>query len=153
MVKLRDGRILITGGTDQNQITRNTAEFFDTKKGIFEFAPSMTLSREDHIPLPLGPWWIFIGGEDNGKADLIRNTAEIYDAKTGEYIGPIFLFSRPKRGPDKGMAGITDFAAISLTPDIILITGGQQGLQDPDGEYISAGKGSKRTLIIQYRER
>lgn len=151
MAMLKDGRVLITGGTDLDAKTINESEIYDPKKGVFLNAPSMTLTREDHIPVVFGPWVMFFGGEVNDKADQIRNTVEMFDAQTSDYIGPVFLFSRPSDGVDKGLSGVTDFGILPLDENTLILFGGQQGLQDQDGEYISAGRGSQRSLILQYQ--
>ncbi len=150
MAVLKDKRILVTGGTNLNGVTINTCEYYDPAQGIFVHAPAMTITREDHVPMPLGPWLLFIGGESQGKSDLIRNSVEIFTADTGRYIGPQFLFSAV--GTNESRTGATDFVAVSLDPNTVLIAGGQQGLQDRDGEYISSGRGSTRTLIFHYRQ-
>lgn len=151
MAMLRDGRILITGGTDENAVTRKHSEIFDPQRGIFVYAQTMTISREDHVPIMLGPWWLFIGGEDNSKTDLIRNTAEAYQATTGDYVGPIFLYPELTNNKDQGMAGIDGFATVTLDPNTIMIIAGQQGQIDRDGDYISYGSSTRRTLILRYK--
>jgi hypothetical protein len=151
MAMMKDGRVLITGGTDQNAITVGSSEIFDPAKGLFYPAATMNLTREDHFPIAFGPWLLFFGGEVNDKADQIRNTVELYSESDASYIGPVFLFSRPTTGEDKGFAGVTDFAIQHLDENTLMLFGGQQGLQDRDGEFISGGKGSKRTLILRYQ--
>jgi hypothetical protein len=99
----------------------------------------------------LGPWWLFIGGEDNSKTDLIRNTAEAYQATTGDYVGPIFLYPELTNNKDQGMAGIDGFATVTLDPNTIMIIAGQQGQIDRDGDYISYGSSTRRTLILRYK--
>ncbi len=158
MVKLDDGRILITGGTDGYGHTLRRTEIFDPKTGIFYDAQPMNYSREDHLPARLGKFILFLGGEVSSKEDQIRNSAEVFYAAHGGFVGSFFLFSRnntlwnEKLCPykkAKGFAGIDDFALVSLDKTHILLIGGQQGCQDRDGEYISPGAGSRRTLIIE----
>ncbi|TNE44100.1 MAG: hypothetical protein EP343_30580 [Deltaproteobacteria bacterium] len=149
MTVLADGRTFITGGTDHNGVTINTTEYFDPKTGVFRDAPEMTIAREDHVPMILGPWLLFIGGESTGKSDLVHNSVEIFNVKTGKYIGPKFLFSAV--GTKASQTGVTDFAAIKLNDTTGMIIGGQQGQQDRDGEYVSSGVGSNRTLLFQYQ--
>lgn len=73
----------------------------------------------------------------------IRNSAEAFSRTTGRYVSAFLLFSRLAVGDQKdGFAGITDSAVLELGPNRVLIFGGQQGLQDATGEYISAGIGS-----------
>lgn len=154
---LDDGKVLITGGTDQNESTTNVTELFDpTQERLTDGFP-MDVSREDHQTVPLGPWLLFLGGEDNNKSDLIRNSGEAFDRKTGIHISSFFLFTREssqtatKLCPNtNGFAGIDDFAAVALDRTHVLLLGGQQGCQDRDGDYISPGKGSQRTLFIEF---
>lgn len=150
MATLKDGRVLITGGTDLNEITIKTSEYYDPVKKIFTHADSMIVAREDHVPMFIGPWLMFIGGEDNGKTDLVHNSVEFFNAQNGKHIGPQFLFATS--GTNESLTGVDDFGAVSLDAQTVLITGGQQGRQDPDGDFISSGRGSTRTLIFQYRE-
>lgn len=159
MALLEDGRVLLTGGTNKDGITTNLAEIYDPKLGVLFNTDPMTERREDHIAARLGPWLVFFGGEVNDQADLIRNSAEAYDAKTGRHIGRFFLFSRDNVADQelcpgtKGYAGIDDFAVFNLDPNEVMILGGQQGCQNPEGDYISAGKGSVRTLFVRFPKR
>lgn len=149
MALLDDGRVLITGGTDHSERSVNTTEIFDPKNNQVVHGDEMTLSREDHVPVNLGPWTIFVGGEVNDRADQIRNSAEAFSRNTGRYVSAFLLYSRLATG-DKtdGFAGITDAAIVELGPNRVIIFGGQQGLQDAAGEYISAGIGSIRSLMV-----
>lgn len=152
MALLDDGRVLISGGTDHNERSVNTTEIFDPKNNQFVHGDAMTLSREDHVPVNLGPWTIFLGGEVNDRADQIRNSAEAFSRTTGRYVSAFLLFSRLAVGDQKdGFAGITDSAVLELGPNRVLIFGGQQGLQDATGEYISAGIGSIRSLMVSFQ--
>lgn len=150
LVVLSDGRTFMTGGTDLNGVTINTSEYYDPTTGVFRDGKEMTISREDHVPMMLGPWLLFIGGESSGKSDLVHNSVEVFNAKTGNYIGPKFLFSAV--GTNVSQTGITDFAALKLNDNTGIIIGGQQGQQDRDGEYVSSGIGSNRTLIFKYNK-
>jgi hypothetical protein len=156
---LEDGRVLLTGGTAGGTITVNSAEILNPATGLFYDARPMNEAREDHQPARLGDWIVLFGGEDNKLEDLIRNSAEIYSYKTGEYIGSFLLFRRDEiydddRCPDsQGYAGIDDFAAINLDERRVLILGGQQGCQDAQGNYLTAGVGNRRTLLISLPER
>jgi hypothetical protein len=151
MALLQDGRVLITGGTGADLLTVNSTEIFDPKTGQFINGSVMTESREDHIPIRLGPWVVKVGGEVSERADQIRNTAEAFSFETGQHVSAFLLFSRRTLEDGKGQdgyAGITDGAAVNLDPNTLVIFGGQQGLQEESGDYISAGFGSRRTLLI-----
>ena len=153
MILLDDGRVLITGGTNQNGKTIRTSEIYDPTTKRFFHTHSMSLSREKHLPIRLGPLILFLGGEVNDKADQIRNSGEVFNSLTGLYIGSFLLYKRPKKGElDAGLAGISTGTVLPLYKNSVLLFGGQQGLQDRDGEYISAGKGTVRTLLLQYVE-
>jgi len=146
---LQDGRILMTGGTDQNANTSGTSEIYDPKANRFYYGPPMSLPREDHRVVTVGPLLVFVGGEVKDKADHIRNTAEVYHGEDASHIGHVFLFDKFVEGAD-GFAGISDFAVVKLDENRLMILGGQQGKQDRDGEYISGGTASRRTLIVKY---
>lgn len=156
---LDSGEVLLTGGTDSEGQTLNLTEILDPVSGLIRDGDPMSEPREDHQPIRLGSWLVLFGGEDNAKEDQIRNSAEIFNAQTGSHIGSFLLFSRTDVLDDelcpntKGYAGIDDFAAVNLSPNRVLLLGGQQGCQDPDGAYISAGKGSKRSLLVILRDR
>jgi hypothetical protein len=155
MSVLKDGRVLITGGTNGNGLSIDTTEYFHPDKKLFTLAPRMSFSRADHIALNLGPWVVFIGGEIKQRADRIRNTAEAFDRATGQHVGHFFLFTLAQQNNNSSVleildAGISDFAAVNLSANKVLLLGGQQGRRDPDGEFISNGRGSRRTLIIEY---
>lgn len=153
MVVLKSGSVLITGGTNENDVSVNTAEFFDPVTNQFTYAPVMTERREDQVPLAFGPWFLFIGGEIQDEADAILNTAEVYDAEKGIYVSNFSLFSLEgnPNDPTEGYAGISDFGAIRLDDTHLILFGGQQGLQDTEGRFISSGRGSTRTLILEFR--
>ena len=181
---LKDGRILIMGGTDSSGTTVRSSETFDPKLNLFTSGPQVLVPREDHIPLQIGNWGLFLGGEIDSAADNILNSAEAFNLASGNYVGNFLMFplsqvtqtrltlndldvcecERKKLSPEEclkqkqqqlntqrltGYAGIDDFAAVRLDDQRVLILGGQQGKQDPDGKYINSGEGSRRTLIIK----
>ncbi len=156
---LDNGEVLLTGGTDAEGKTLNVTEILNPLTGTIRDGEPMSEPREDHIPIRIGGWLVFFGGEDNAKEDQVLNSAEIFDVKEGSYLGSFLLFRRSDVLDDelcpntKGYAGIDDFGVVSLDDNRVLLVGGQQGCQDPDGAYISAGKGNKRTLLIILGER
>ena len=151
---LDNGEVLMTGGTDAEGRTLNVTEILNPLTGTIRDGEPMSEPREDHLPIRIGGWLVFFGGESNDKEDQILNSAEIFDAKDGRYLGSFLLFRRTDVLDDelcpntKGYAGIDDFGVVSLDVNRVLLVGGQQGCQDADGAYISAGKGNKRTLLV-----
>jgi len=109
-VLLRDGRVVITGGSDErdDRGVYNTTEFFDAKSGTFAVGPTMQHGRYKHIgtmlQLPNGAV-LLAGGAPQ---------AETYDPRTNAFV--------TVEG-DVRMAG--QFSAVAmLSGGRVLITGG-----------------------------
>ncbi|MEO7362316.1 MAG: kelch repeat-containing protein [Gemmatimonadaceae bacterium] len=109
-VLLRDGRVMITGGSDErdDRGVYNTTEFFDAKSETFTAGPAMQHGRYKHIgtmlQLPTGAV-LLAGGAPQ---------AETYDAGTNTFVTV---------GGDVRMAGQFSAAAM-LSDGRVLITGG-----------------------------
>ncbi|MGC2305074.1 Kelch repeat-containing protein [Candidatus Binatus sp.] len=109
---LPDGKVLITGGIDNNQNVLDTAEMYDPVTGEFSAAGHMTTTRYGHLAAVLGDGDVLIaGGMDNAGSSL--KSAELFDAKSGSF-GAIAAMPR-----DRFMVGAT-----VLTSSTILIAGG-----------------------------
>lgn len=81
-VLLKDGRVLITGGSDGSKAL-STVEIFDPVQKTFEQAGFMNESRYYHTATLLPTGEVLIAGGYDGKNH--KNTAEIYNPSTGAF--------------------------------------------------------------------
>jgi hypothetical protein len=82
---LPDGRVLITGGGDNNGNGADTAELYDPTTGQFSPAGKMTTSRSVHFAAALGDGDVLVaGGIDNRGASL--KSAEVFVASSGKFV-------------------------------------------------------------------
>lgn len=81
-VRLADGRVLVTGGSDF-KVHLSLAELFDPSTGKFSSAGNMLLGRSAHTStlLPDGRVLIAGGYSNNGP----ETTAELFDPATGQF--------------------------------------------------------------------
>src|ERR1035437_9741928 len=80
-VQLSDGRILITGGADNNGVPQTSAEFYNPAKGSFSAAPSMNVPRAHHAAIVLKTGDVLVtGGSTSGGG--YSDTAEIYSVSS-----------------------------------------------------------------------
>jgi len=109
---LPDGRVLITGGGDNNGNGADTAELYDPTTGQFSPAGKMTTSRFAHFAAALGDGDVLVaGGIDNRGASL--KSAEVFVASSGKFVK---VAAMPR---DRFMVG-----ASVLTSTKILVAGG-----------------------------
>ena len=109
---LSDGRVLITGGIDNNENVLDTAELYDPVTGLFTSTGSMTTTRYGHLAAALGDGDILIaGGMDNAGDSLA--SAEVFGAASGRFVK---VAAMPR---DRFMVG-----ASVLTNSTILVAGG-----------------------------
>lgn len=71
--KLLDGRVLVTGGRDGDNVLQSSTEIFDPTSESFAAGPSMTEPRETHTATLLDDGRVLVVGGD---------TAEIFDPST-----------------------------------------------------------------------
>jgi hypothetical protein len=81
---LPDGRVLITGGMDQNGTALSSAEIYDPATGIFSLAPPMGIARFEHTATVLPDGKVLVAGGYDTASD-ITNTAELYDPLEGVF--------------------------------------------------------------------
>ena len=132
---LRDGRVLITGGFNYNNLNKFTvldsAELYDPSTGTFTPTGTMTTSRWSHTATLLSDGRVLIVG-GLPEASAYPSSAELYDPVTG-------VFTRLGNLPTNGRAG--DASAILLSSGKVLITSQPMAqIYDPaTGLFIPAG--------------
>jgi hypothetical protein len=115
---LRDGRVLIAGGSDNGVHTLASAEIYDPSSGAWTRTGDMTQPREAQVAVRLNSGKVLIAG--GGRGDLpggyiAYQTAEIYDPAAGA-----FTALRAQMHLDRVGAG-----AMLLDDGRVLIVGGK----------------------------
>lgn len=114
---LRDGRVLVVGGSDALHHALTSAELYDPTTGRFSPAGSMKTARAFHTATLLADGRVLVTGGsvvgwDPVPGDFVAS-AEIYDPKTGTF------------SPTGSMAAERVFHTATLLPDgRVLVTGG-----------------------------
>ena len=117
---LRDGRVLIVGGSDNGVHTLDSAEIYDPSSGSFSRAGHLNQPRVAHVAALLGTGKVLIAG--GGRAGMpggyiSYDTAEMYDPASRS-----FTAMRPHMTSDRVGA-----AAAKLSDGRVLIVGGKSG--------------------------
>jgi hypothetical protein len=123
---LKDGRVLIAGGT--NSIGLASAEIYDPATGKFKVTGSMTTARQDHAAARLPDGRVLIvGGTANGVVGPfgVLASAEIYDPATGKFTATGSM-STPRQGP----------TATLLFEGTVMVTGGR----DQNSNFLSSAE-------------
>ncbi len=117
---LRDGTVLIVGGSDNGIHTLDSAEIFDPSIGTFSRAGHLHQPRVAHVAALLGTGKVLIAGGGRGgmpSGYISYDTAEMYDPSTRS-----FTAVRAHMKSDRVGA-----AAVKLNDGRALIVGGKSG--------------------------
>ena len=117
---LRDGRVLIAGGSDNGIHTLDSAEIYDPSSGTFSRTGHLHQPRVAHVAAILGTGKVLIAGGGRGgmpSGYISYDTAEMYDPVTRK-----FTAVRAHMKSDRVGA-----AAVKLNDGRVLIVGGKSG--------------------------
>jgi hypothetical protein len=117
---LRDGRVLIAGGSDNGIHTLDSAEIYDPTSGTFSGTGHLHQPRVAHVAALLGTGKVLIAGGGRGGMPggyISYDTAEMYDPVAGS-----FTAIRAHMKSDRVGA-----AAVKLNDGRVLIVGGKSG--------------------------
>jgi len=127
VVRLRDGRLLVAGGTTTGKQVVASAEVYDPRSGAFAPTGSLLTARHKHAAALLPDGRVLVMGGTSGSRDsVILSSAEIYDPARGSFQATSSLrFGRYKT------------TGVSLPDGSVLVTGGAAEL----AELYDAGLG------------
>ncbi|MGH7924000.1 MAG: Kelch repeat-containing protein [Candidatus Binatus sp.] len=117
---LRNGRVLIVGGSDNGIHTLGSAEIYDPSSGSFSRTGHLRQPRVAHVAARLGTGKVLIAGGGRGGMPggyISYDTAEMYDPATSS-----FTAMRAHMKSDRVGA-----AAVKLNDGRVLIVGGKSG--------------------------
>jgi galactose oxidase-like protein len=117
---LRDGRVLIVGGSDNGTHTLDSAEIYDPASGAFMAAGHLNQPRVAHVATLLHSGKVLIAGGGRGGMPggyISYDTAELYDPDTRRFakMRAHMIFDR------------VGAAAVRLNDGRVLIVGGKSG--------------------------
>jgi len=129
---LRDGRVLLAGGMENNDLILSSAELYDPASLTFTRTGDMGAARAGHTATLLPNGRVLLTGGSNTAAWL--SSAELYDPETGHFT-PIGNMTAARGG----------HAAVALHDGRVLIAGGFDGvrgvssaeLYDPDRDTLT----------------
>ncbi len=110
---LTNGKVLITGGMERNDVYTNSAELYNPATGTFVAAGNMNEERAGHTATRLPNGKVLIAGGSNTEW---LTSVEVYDPATGSFT--------PTRSMSVGRGGAT---ATLLPNGKVLIAGGYNG--------------------------
>ena len=117
---LRDGRVLVAGGSDNGIHTLDSAEIYDPSSGTFYRTGHLHQPRVAHVAALLGTGKVLIAGGGRGGMPggyISYDTAELYDPASGRFSA-IFPHMKSDR---------VGAAAVKLNDGRVLIVGGKSG--------------------------
>jgi N-acetylneuraminic acid mutarotase len=117
---LRDGRVLVAGGSDNGVHTLDSAEIYDPRSGAWHFAGHMTVPRVAHVAVLLGSGLVLIAG--GGRGDMPGGYIVYQNAET--YSPELKQFNRVPAHMNNDRVGA---AALLLNDGRALIVGGKSG--------------------------
>jgi hypothetical protein len=117
---LRDGRVLVAGGSDNGTHTLESAEVYDPVTGQWTRTGNMTVPREAQAAVRMGSGKVLIAGGGRGDMPggyIAYQNAEIFDPATGRFTAVTAPMVSDRVG-----AG-----AVLLNDGRVLIAGGKSG--------------------------
>ena len=117
---LRDGRVLIAGGSPNGITTSDSAEIYDPVSSTFQPASHMTVPREAHVAVALLSGQVLIAGGGRGGMPggyISYDTAEMFDPNSSSFRPVNSHMTSDRVGP----------AAVLLQDGRALIVGGKSG--------------------------
>lgn len=95
MTKLKDGRILVTGGFNEESLFINKCEIFDPGTNKWTLVDSLNIARNDHSAILLLNGNVLIAGGKDGvnPTDPWLSSCELYDPEKNEWtvVEPLFV--------------------------------------------------------------
>ncbi|MGD8779197.1 MAG: kelch repeat-containing protein [Ignavibacteria bacterium] len=115
MTKLKDGRILVAGGFNENELFINKCEIFDPNTNTWSSADSLDFARNAHSAILLPDGKVLVAGGEDGvnPTDPWLSSCELYNPDTDEWtvVGSLSV-SR------------TDAKAFFVSDNLIMYAGG-----------------------------
>ena len=125
-VRLRDGRVLVTGGENSSKIGLNTAEIYNPRTARWTLTSPMNYARLNPTATLLKNGKVLVvGGYSVDSYCCPLSSAEIYDPKTGTFTTTGFM-----------AVGRRNHTATLLKDGRVLVAGGYKGL---DGNIDGTG--------------
>lgn len=118
MVKLADGRVMVSGGRDSSSTNLDTTEIYDPQTGLWTAAAPMGTAREEHFMVLLNDGRVLVAGGNNQATGLVKS-AEIYDPTLNTWMVI----------PDLNLPHLQG-RAVLLADSRVLVAGGNPGFDD-----------------------
>lgn len=120
VVRLRDGRVLVAGGTTTNKVVVASAELYDPATGTFTLTGQLGTARRKHAGVLLADGRVLIvGGTTGGDDSNVLTSGEIFDPATGQFTSAAHL-----------VRGRYKFQAVALPDGSVFATGGADALAE-----------------------